>query len=106
MFAILLIKANCKHALEREDYEHLFMHNVREKLCKRVKKQKPKPNPKPWSRRKEEVVAKRAGVSVGTLYQYFDSKSEITEAVADQYYGNLKSLLVNAHRATFASPTI
>ena len=38
-------------------------------------------------------VAKRAGVSVGSLYQYFDSKEDLYEGVIEQLAGRLEAIV-------------
>ena len=40
-------------------------------------------------------IAKRAGVSIGTLYQYFSNKEQIIEAVAQRYFDQLGEKVMN-----------
>ncbi len=46
-----------------------------------------------FSETKMSDIAKQAGVAVGTLYNYFDSKEAIFEAIMDSRSGDMRALL-------------
>lgn len=59
-----------------------------------------------YDRASTNSIAKRAGVSIGTLYQYFPTKEAVVLALAerhsDQEFGALRKILVSAGRLSLA----
>lgn len=49
-------------------------------------------------------IAERAGVSVGTLYQYFSSKKALFMALGERFLGNLRAAVANLGERTPAVP--
>lgn len=49
-------------------------------------------------------IAQRAGVSVGTLYQYFSNKAEVFEALSERYVNRFLAGMVSDHRELAEMP--
>ena len=46
-----------------------------------------------WDRFNTNVVAKRAGVSIGSLYEYFPNKQALVDAIADEHLSKAEALM-------------
>jgi AcrR family transcriptional regulator len=49
-------------------------------------------------------IAKVAGVSIGTLYQYFDSREDILRAISREHAGDMMQMLVRQAGAFLSAP--
>lgn len=57
-----------------------------------------------WARASTNRIARRAGVSIGSLYQYFDSKETILEKLLEQHHEAVDQVLATALARYQASP--
>jgi len=49
-------------------------------------------------------VAERAGVSIGSIYQYFPSKESLIAAIKQDHFTELRLLMLNAYQTTLHQP--